>query len=120
MLGMKGRSCGALEKEIELVVRVKMVIVKAAVVFDDYVLRLICGHAPQGVSFMFKKTSFYDELKGEWDMHGVDELVVCLGDINGHVGRHIDGHDVAHGQYVVVVVCSPHQSPRSPLMGDMM
>ena len=38
-----------------------------------------------------KKTSFYDELKGEWDMHDVDDLVVCLGGINGHVCRYIDG-----------------------------
>ena len=27
--------------------------------------------------------SFYDELKGEWDMHSTCDLVMCLGDING-------------------------------------
>ena len=35
--------------------------------------------------------SFYGVLKGEWDMHSADVLVMCLGDCNGHVGRHIDG-----------------------------
>ena len=24
-------------------------------------------------------------------MHYTDDLVVCIGDFNGHVGRHIDG-----------------------------
>ena len=27
------------------------------------------------------------ELKGRWDMHGANDLVVCLGDICGLVGR---------------------------------
>ena len=24
-------------------------------------------------------------------MHSADDLVMCLGDFNGHIGRHIDG-----------------------------
>ena len=42
--------------------------------------------------------SFYDELNGEWDVHCVDHLAMCLGDISGHVGRHVDG---VHGGYGV-------------------
>ena len=30
-------------------------------------------------------------------MHSADDLVMCLGDCNGHVGRHIDGFDGVHG-----------------------
>ena len=45
-----------------------------------------------------KKQSFYDELKGEFDMHSADDLVMCLGDINGYIGRHIDG---IHGVHCV-------------------
>ena len=45
--------------------------------------------------------SFYDELKCELDIHSADNLVMCLGDINGHVGRHTDGFDGAHGGYDV-------------------
>ena len=33
---------------------------------------------------------FYYDLKGEWDMHSAGDLVMCLGDFDGH-GRHIDG-----------------------------
>ena len=36
---------------------------------------------------VLKKTRFYDEMKGECDMHNVDDLVVCLGDINGQGGK---------------------------------
>ena len=34
-------------------------------------------------------------------MHSVDDLVMCLGDFNGHVGRHIDGFDGMHGGHCV-------------------
>ena len=30
-------------------------------------------------------------------MYGVDELVVCLGHFNGHVGRYVDVFDGVHG-----------------------
>ena len=34
-------------------------------------------------------------------MHRGGGLVMCLGDINRHVGRHIGGFDVVHGGYGV-------------------
>ena len=45
-----------------------------------------------------RKSVFYDELKSEWDMHSVDNLVKCLGDFNGHISRHIEGSNGAHGE----------------------
>ena len=50
---------------------------------------------------MEEKQSFYDELKGEWDMHIADDLVMCLGDFNGYMGRHIGGFDGVHGWHGV-------------------
>ena len=35
-------------------------------------------------------------------MHSADYLVICLGDISGHVGRHVDRFDRVHGGYGVV------------------
>ena len=61
------------------------------VVFDEDVLRLICGDAPQTGRCLEEKQSFYDELKVEWDMHNADDLVMCLGDFGIHLCRHIDG-----------------------------
>ena len=49
-------------------------------VFEEDVLWLICGYAPQSGSRLKKKQSFYDELKCEWDMHSAGDLVMCLGD----------------------------------------
>ena len=66
-------------------------------VLEEYVLRLICGHASQSGRRLEKKQSFYDEQKCEWDMHSADDLVMCLSVFNGHVGRHIDGLDGVHG-----------------------
>ena len=34
-------------------------------------------------------------------MDGVSNLVVCLGDFNGHISRHIDGLDGDHGWYAI-------------------
>ena len=34
-------------------------------------------------------------------MHSAVDLVMCLGDSNGHVGRHIDEFDWVHGGYGV-------------------
>ena len=65
-------------------------------VFKENVLRLICGYAPPSGGSLEEKHSFYDELKGEWDMHIADGFVLCLGDLNGHISRHIYGFDEVH------------------------
>ena len=69
--------------------------VMTLVVFIEDVMRF-----PQS-GRKFEKHSFYDELKGEFDMHSADGLAMCSCDFNGHVGRHIDGFDEVHGRYGV-------------------
>ena len=71
------------------------------VAFEEDVLWLICGYAPQGGRCLEEKQSFYDELKGEWDIHSAGDLFMCMGDFNGHIGRLIDGFDWVHGGYGV-------------------
>ena len=39
------------------------------------------------------------KLKCVWDMNFAGDLVLCLVDVNGHIGRHIDGFDLVHGGY---------------------
>ena len=34
-------------------------------------------------------------------MYSSDDSVMCFGDVNGHMGRHIDGFDWVHGVYGV-------------------
>ena len=44
-----------------------------------------------------EKEHFHDDLKSEWDMHSVGELVLGMGDFNGHVGKQIEGYEDVHG-----------------------
>ena len=73
--------------------------VMALVVFEEDVLRLIFGYAPHSGRSLEEEQSFYDKLKCEWDVHSAVDLVMCLGDFSGHVGRHMDGFDGIHGEY---------------------
>ena len=118
MLGMKGRCmlrwsgkedgvgvAGVTVKEelCEKVVDVRRVSdrLMTVVVFEEDVIRLICGYVPQSRRNLEEKLSFYDGLKYEWYINSADDLVMCLGDFNGHVGRHIDGFDGVQGRYGV-------------------
>ena len=41
-----------------------------------------------------EKEHFYDDLRSEWDLHRMGELVLGMGDFNGHVGKWIEGYEV--------------------------
>ena len=53
------------------------------------------------VEEVWKKNRFFYELKCEWDILSAGDLPMCLGDINGHVDRHIDGFDGVCGGFGV-------------------
>ena len=42
------------------------------------------------------ENSVFDELKGEYDLHSTDDLVMCLDYFNGHIDRHIYLIDGVH------------------------
>ena len=42
-----------------------------------------------------EKGRFYGDLGSEWDLHSVVELILGMGDFNGHVGKWIEG---VHGE----------------------
>ena len=65
-------------------------VIVVVLVFEEDVLRLICGYAMGSGRGLDEKQSFYDELKGEWDMHSAGNSAMCLDGINGHVGKNID------------------------------
>ena len=101
--GVGGVEVMVKEELCEKVVEVRTVCDRLVtlVVFEEDMLRLICGYAPQSGKSMEEKPSFNNELKCEWDMHSADDFVMYLGCFNGHVGRHIDGFDEMHGGYGV-------------------
>ena len=41
----------------------------------------------------------FNELRNVRDMHCVEELVMCLGDLSGHLSKHIVRCDGVHGGY---------------------
>ena len=43
-----------------------------------------------------EKERFYDDLRNEWDLHSVGELVLGMGGFNGHVGEQIEGYECVH------------------------
>ena len=45
-----------------------------------------------------QKDKFYDELVHEWDVKGTQELTLEIGDLNGHVGKMVDGFKGVHGE----------------------
>ena len=59
-------------------------------VFKEDVVGVISRCSTQGGRSSGERYA-YDDLKGEYDMHGVDGSVMCLDGINVYVGRHIDG-----------------------------
>ena len=67
-----------------------------AIVFEE-VLRVERAYAPQSRKFMEEKYNFYEDLSREYTIHHTSELNIGMGDINGHVGRNIDGILSDHG-----------------------
>ena len=45
-----------------------------------------------------EKEHFYDDLRSGWDLHSMGELVLGMGDFNGHVGKRIKGYKDVHGE----------------------
>ena len=56
-------------------------------------MRYICGYAAQSGGSLEEIQTFCDEQKGEKDMHSTGDLVMCLVDYNGLLGRHVNGFD---------------------------
>ena len=54
-------------------------------------------YGPQSDRTGAEKERFYDDLRSEWDLHSVAELVLGMGDFNGHVGKRIEGYEGVHG-----------------------
>ena len=49
------------------------------------VMRAICVYGPQSGRPDAEIVRFYDEMGSEWDLGSSSEIIVSLGDFNGHV-----------------------------------
>ena len=68
-------------------------------VCKEEVVRVICAYAPQSGKPDAEKERFYEEIACEWGMANANELVLGLGDFNGHVGKCAEGFEGIHGGY---------------------
>ncbi|ESN93950.1 hypothetical protein HELRODRAFT_180359 [Helobdella robusta] len=78
------------EKVLEVRRRSNGVIV-VVMVFGKVIVRVKSGYAPQQSRKEEEKNRFYDDVSDEIGQAGLDEFVVLLGDLNGHVGADADG-----------------------------
>ena len=57
------------------------------------VMRVICAYGPQNGRTDAEKVHFYAEMGSEWDLGSSSEIIVSLGDFNGHVGKCAEGFE---------------------------
>ena len=65
------------------------------------VMRIICAYGPQSGRPDAEKVRFYDEMGSEWDLGSSSEIIVSLGDFNGHVGKYAEGFEGMHRRIVL-------------------
>ena len=61
------------------------------------VMRVICAYGPQSGRPDAEKVRFCDEMGSERDLGSSSEIIVSLGDFNGHVGKYAEGFEGVHG-----------------------
>ena len=59
-------------------------------------IRIICAYGPQSRRPDTEKVDFYDEIVSEWDLASSSEIIVSLGDFNGHEGKSAEGFEGVH------------------------
>ena len=74
-------------------------IMTMVLIFGEEVVRLICAYAPQSGLPLEEKQKFYDEMARVWDLKNSSDMVLGLGDFNGHVGKKSEGFEGVHGGY---------------------
>ena len=62
-------------------------------------MRVICAYATRIGRSECEKDQFYNDMASEWDLQSPSEVVLGMGDFNGHVRRRIDGFEGVHGGY---------------------
>ena len=62
------------------------------------VMRIIFANGPQSGRPDAEKVRFYDEMGSKWDLGSSSEIIVSLGDFNGHVEKYAEGFEGVHGE----------------------
>src|SRR5206468_9833982 len=98
--GLAGVGVLVEEKWEENVVEVKRLsdrLMLIRVSIGKNILNVISGYAPQVGRLIEEKEEFLLSLSKMVDEIGQEEFVVIGGDMNGHVGKKVDGYEGVHG-----------------------
>ena len=68
-----------------------------AITLGREVMCIICAYGPQSERPDAEKVCFYDEIESKWNFGSSSEIIVSLGDFNGHVGKCAEGFEGVHG-----------------------
>ena len=60
---------------------------------------IIYAYGPQRGRPDTEKVRFYDEMTSEWNLGSFSEIIVFLGDFNGHVGKCAEGFEGVNGKW---------------------
>ena len=63
--------------------------------FGQELVRVKCACAPQSGRITEEKCQFYDKMPYDWDLQKSGKMVLGLGNFIGHVGKYIDGFEIA-------------------------
>ena len=66
------------------------------IIFGKKVVRIVCEYAPQCGRSMSEKKKFYEKLARGCEVENANEVLICLGDFNGHIGKEVDGFEGVH------------------------
>ena len=69
------------------------------IIFGKKVVRIVCAYAPQCGRSMSEKEKFYKEMARRCEVENANEVLICLGDFNGHIGKEVDGFEGVHGGF---------------------
>ena len=62
-------------------------VMATVLVFEEEAIRVICPYALQVGRSECEKDQFYNNMASEWSFQNPSEVILGLGDFNGHVGK---------------------------------
>ena len=69
------------------------------IIFGKKVVRIVCVYAPQCGRSMSEKEKFYEEMGRGCEVENANEVLICIGDFNVHIGKEVDGFEGVHGGF---------------------
>ena len=69
------------------------------ITFSKKVVRIICIYAPQCGRSISEKEKSYEKIARGCEVEKENEVLICLENFNGHIGKEVDGFEGAHGGF---------------------